>query len=401
MKHTILAQMLGNFRMEYDGKPLCAERMHRDGQFVRMMQAILYFAKKGISKDKLEEYVVGELEMDVPHTALRVMVYKTKKKLKELGVEGENLIYLKDGMYYWTDEIEVASDAAEFRKKYEQILEMQDRQENPDTIADMCMDAIYLYKGEFLQNYIAESWIAQEAREYSGLLRKYVETASAIFRDKKDWKALEELGEYVSRVEPYYNWEILTMEAIIKSGHHQEAMDYYNRIVDKYLKECGIYPSTELLEMMDYHAIEEVHADNILDNIKEKMFDDSDKPSGGYFCSYPVFRGIYQFSCRRMERNNYVTYLMLCSLVDKEEKLIADKQMLDSLMETLKESIAGSIRKSDIFMQYSGCQYLLLLVLNDEAEADLVEERINQAFMEKEKSKKKKYRIHCSFAEIS
>ena len=104
MKHTILVQMLGNFRMEYDGKPLCAERMHRDGQFVRMMQAILYFAKKGISKDKLEEYVVGELEMDVPHTALRVMVYKTKKKLKELGVEGENLIYLKDGMYYWTDE---------------------------------------------------------------------------------------------------------------------------------------------------------------------------------------------------------------------------------------------------------------------------------------------------------
>ena len=122
---------------------------------------------------------------------------------------------------------------------------------------------------------------------------------------------------------------------------------------------------------------------------------------GGYFCSYPVFRGIYQFSCRRMERNNYVTYLMLCSLVDKEEKLIADKQMPDSLMETLKESIAGSIRKSDIFMQYSGCQYLLLLVLNDEAEADLVKERINQAFMEKEKSKKKKYRIHCSFAEIS
>lgn len=228
-----------------------------------------------------------------------------------------------------------------------------------------------------------------------------METASAIFRDKKDWKALEGLGEYVSRVEPYCNWEILTMEAIIKSGHHQEAMDYYNRIVDKYLKECGIYPSTELLEMMDYHAIEEVHADNILDNIKEKMFDDSDKPSGGYFCSYPVFRGIYQFSCRRMERNNYVTYLMLCSLVDKEEKLIADKQTPDSLMEILKESIAGSIRKSDIFMQYSGCQYLLLLVLNDEAEADLVEERINQAFMEKEKSKKKKYRIHCSFAEIS
>ena len=84
MKHTILVQMLGNFRMEYDGKPLCAERMHRDGQFVRMMQAILYFAKKGISKDKLEEYVVGEVK--TPRGRNGLSRQWTKRMLVRCGV---------------------------------------------------------------------------------------------------------------------------------------------------------------------------------------------------------------------------------------------------------------------------------------------------------------------------
>ena len=63
MEHKIKTQMLGNFSMEYDGKPLASERMHRDGQFTRMMQVILHFSETGISKEKLEEYVVGERDM--------------------------------------------------------------------------------------------------------------------------------------------------------------------------------------------------------------------------------------------------------------------------------------------------------------------------------------------------
>ena len=45
MEHKIKAQMLGNFSMEYDGKPLASDRMHRDGQFTRMMQVILHFSE--------------------------------------------------------------------------------------------------------------------------------------------------------------------------------------------------------------------------------------------------------------------------------------------------------------------------------------------------------------------
>lgn len=70
-------------------------KMHKESQFNRMMQALIHYSDCGIAKDKLEEIVIGERDIDAPHTALRVIVYKTKQKLAQLGLPGKNLIYLE------------------------------------------------------------------------------------------------------------------------------------------------------------------------------------------------------------------------------------------------------------------------------------------------------------------
>ena len=38
MTHKIKVQMFGNFRMDYNGAPFVAEKMHKESQFNRMMQ---------------------------------------------------------------------------------------------------------------------------------------------------------------------------------------------------------------------------------------------------------------------------------------------------------------------------------------------------------------------------
>lgn len=109
MTHKIKVQMFGNFRMDYNGAPFVAEKMHKESQFNRMMQALIHYSDCGIAKDKLEEIVIGERDIDAPHTALRVIVYKTKQKLAQLGLPGKNLIYLEGGIYYWTPDIEITA----------------------------------------------------------------------------------------------------------------------------------------------------------------------------------------------------------------------------------------------------------------------------------------------------
>ena len=124
------------------------------------------------------------------------------------------------------------------------------------------------------------------------------------------------------------------------------------------------------------------------------------QPAGGFYCSYPIFRGIYQVANRRTERTNNIVYLMLCTLVDEEGKLISDQKQTEMLMSLLKESISVSIRQCDAFTQYSKCQYLILLILTDKKNGELVQNRINHTFIRKQAQGKKKYHVNCVFAEV-
>lgn len=44
MTHKIKVQMFGNFRMDYNGAPFVAEKMHKESQFNRMMQALIHYS---------------------------------------------------------------------------------------------------------------------------------------------------------------------------------------------------------------------------------------------------------------------------------------------------------------------------------------------------------------------
>lgn len=188
MAHKINVQMFGNFRMEIDGVPLVADKMHKESQFNRMMQVILHYSGTGIPKDKLEERVIGERDMDVPHTALRVIVYKTKQKLKQLGLPGEDWIYLENGIYYWTKDIEVIEDAALLEEKYHEAEALKDSDTEADILKrlQIYQDIFLLYKGEFLSCYTAETWVATENKRYHKMFQECVENAAEILRSKKE-----------------------------------------------------------------------------------------------------------------------------------------------------------------------------------------------------------------------
>lgn len=312
MTHKIKVQMFGNFRMDYNGAPFVAEKMHKESQFNRMMQALIHYSDCGVAKDKLEEIVIGERDIDAPHTALRVIVYKTKQKLAQLGLPGKNLVYLEGGIYYWTPDIEIEEDAAEFEKLYNEACalekQMPHEPESAETVCDerikeiednmleLYIKALYLYKGEFLAAYTGETWIAQEARRYHIMFEKIINEAAYILRKRKQFKGLEKLGVYAAKVDPFNEWEELIMEAMVETRRYDEAEELYTDVVDYYLRECGIYPSSRLLEILEKYNNQMNHAHEILENIQEGMNEQEETERGGYFCSYPVFRGIYQNS---------------------------------------------------------------------------------------------------------
>lgn len=364
MTHKIKVQMFGNFRMDYNGAPFVAEKMHKESQFNRMMQALIHYSDCGIAKDKLEEIVIGERDIDAPHTALRVIVYKTKQKLAQLGLPGKNLIYLEGGIYYWTPDIEIEEDAAEFEKLYNEACalekQMPQEPESAETVCDerikeiednmleLYVKALYLYKGEFLVAYTGETWIAQEARRYHTMFEKIINEAAYILRKRKQFKGLEKIGVYAAKVDPFNEWEELIMEAMVETRRYDEAEELYTDVVDYYLRECGIYPSSRLLEILEKYSNQMNHAHEILENIQEGMNEQEETERGGYFCSYPVFKGIYQASIRIMKRTRVPVYL----ITEMSSKLMSAGQYDNvSLYPNVKMSVLDSLfEKCDFYL---------------------------------------------------
>jgi len=394
--------MFGNFNIYYNDSLLAGEKVHKESQFNRLMQALVHAGPNGVPKDELEVLVIGEREMEEEHTALRVIVYKSKKKLVKMGLPDIDLIYQKKGVYYLTDEIEIEEDAALMTSYFEQAEDLTDS-DDPEDLEKrklLYLDASYLYKGEFLAQYGAETWVAKEAKRYRDLFKICVDRAYEILVALKDWDSLETLGRFASNVEPFCNWEVLVMNALIEKRMFDQATQYYSDVVDSYLKECGIYPSNQLMDIMDSLGDQMSRSIETLDNIQNSLNEERPDVDGGYCCGFPVFKGIYQMSLRSMERTGQTAYLILCTLVDKKGNEIVNDSRLEELSDRLSKAIRISIRHGDVFTRYGKSQYLILLSNTSLENCELVQNRINHTFVIGRNTSSIRYHVNSVICEM-
>ena len=110
---VLLVKTFGNFYMEYDGKSLLGKKVG-ETQFTSLMQMVIHERRNGVCRERLEEVLFGEREIVNVQHALQSVIYNAKKRLEKAGLPKVNYIEIKNGVVYWTKEIEVQEDASEF-----------------------------------------------------------------------------------------------------------------------------------------------------------------------------------------------------------------------------------------------------------------------------------------------
>lgn len=373
---TLYVQMFGNFQMSYRGKPLTGER-RRDTLFTSLMQVLLHHVRTGVSRDFLEDVLLGDRDIENRHQAIQTIVYKAKRKLSSMGLPEANYITLEKGVYRFTPLIPVEEDAAVFEEYISRAEQTEDEEEKLELYRLAC----YTYKGEFLSTYAGVMWAGAEARRYSEMFSGCVQRMASILKRRQDWFRLEKLGRYAMQTVPFSDWESITMEAYINSGRYEEARQLYADTVDSYLKERGIYPSGKIMKMMEELGSQMKHSYEVLDQIQKNLSEDTGDIQGGYQCSYPVFRGVYHIVNRMMERGGQSVYLMLCTLVDSKGNPMKKGKRLEELSPRLNDAIRSSVRHGDIINQYGNGQFLVLLINTTRENCEIVERRINQRFI--------------------
>ena len=101
--------------------------------------------------------------------------------------------------------------------------------------------------------------------------------------------------------------------------------------------------------------------------------------AGACFYDFNTFLSVYRFLERGLKRSGQHIQLILVSLTNQYGDFIALEER-DRLVERLRESIYATLRTSDIYTQYSACQFLVMAPGAAQEHTDRITERIQTAF---------------------
>ncbi len=393
-KNILVVTTFGGFSMTYNGKSI-EGRKNGNSQFAALMQMLVHYKNKGVKREQLEDVLFGERDVDDIHHALQSVIYNAKVKLKNSGLPKDiNYIEIVDGVVYWTEEVPIWEDAAEFDKLYRHVDALDKKlAEKPEGCTDeeaqrelkLLDQILMLYKGEFLPSGTLNLWIASENQRYEMLMKECVDKTANLLRLKNDYEKLENLGRYISKLQPYGEWESLTMEALVVLGRYDEARNLYADTVERYFDDRGLRPSENLMKSLESLGNQVVHSYEVLDEIQLKLMEQKEKPEEeghkAYLCSYPTFRGIYQHLARMLDRSGQSIYLMSCSIVDSKGNPMKESPILDELAGRLQDTLLKTLRKSDVVNRYGRGQFLVLLINTTREDCDNVQKRIDRHFL--------------------
>ena len=374
---VLYVRMLGGFSMRWNETLIAGGSKSSESQFIYLLQILIHNRESGVSRDRLEELLFEDRELNNPHDGLQSILYNTKKKLERAGLPASDCIEQRKGIFYWTGEFPLVEDAAEFDRLYRQAQETQD----PDERLALYLEACHWYSGEFLPMQTGVIWAAREARRYKEMFCVCMERATELLRLNQDYFQMEELGTYAAKIDPLADWETVTMEALASLGRYEEARKLYESTVEYYFNEQGLRPSGMLMEKFRRLSDEMQHRHAALDQIQADLTGARDEFPGGYLCSYPVFQGIYRMVERMLERGGQSVYLMLCTVVDGKGNPMKDGPMLEELIKRLADAVRRSIRRGDAMCQYGRGQYLVLLVNTTRENCGVIQKRINYRFI--------------------
>lgn len=377
MDNFLEVQMFGGFSLAWEGEPIDSGAKTSESQFNYLMQLVLHYRENGVSRDKLERALFEDRDISDVRHAMRSVIYNAKRKLKAAGLPDVNYIQQKKGIYYWTDEIPVKEDAAEF----EELYCAAEAEENPDNKLGLYMDACHRYTGEFLSQQAGVLWVSQEAKRYRTMFYACVEKAVALLRQNQAFFQMEELGNYAAKLYPLADWETVTMEAMVALGRSEDAIKFYEDTADFYLQQQGLRPSGRMTELFNKLGSQFDASLEDMESIQTALSEGEGSKIGGYLCAYPVFQGIYRMVKRMMERGGQSVYLMLCVVVDSKGNPMKQGAALEELSQRLGDAIQHSVRHSDAISKYGRGRYLVLLVNTTLENCKIIQKRINYQFL--------------------
>ncbi len=363
--------MFGDFRLTI-GDISITSKVQQAKKPWTILEYLVYYHNREIPSDELVGIIWSEDNNVNPANALKTLIFRTRKLLEPFNCPTQQLISQNRGSYCWNPEVDLSLDTSEFEGFYQQSCQpglTESRQ------LELLLQALALYKGDFLPKAAWEPWVIPISRHYHNLFVHAAMQAIELLLRNEQWDSIIRLCRHAITVEAYNeDFQYHLIYALFCSGHQRKALEQYRVMVDSFYNEFAITPSKRMTDL--YKLIQDrEHGINTDLSLIQKSMQEEQKLLGAYFCEFTVFRDIYQLERRAIARTGDSIFLGLLTL-SQEDGSLPKASVLARAMGHLGNAATASLRHGDVYTRYSVSQYMILLPSASYENGEMVMQRI-------------------------
>ena len=374
MQETVNVRMLGGLSVRM-GENSVDDGTGRMRKVWLLLAYLLHTRNTRVNQQRLLDLLGTEDGIDATGR-LKAMLYRVRNLLDRLGDgAGHRLILFKGGCYYWNPDVAVTLDTEEF----ERLLTSAACAEEEERLR-LCLEAIELYRGDFLPKLSMESWVMPISAYYHEMYLQAAEQALTILEKRQDWQQGAAVCIAALKVE-HYSESLFQhlMRCRIALGDRSGAVRDYEEMSELLFATFGVMPSEESRKLYR-EALRE--AENVfvpVGTVREQLREPS-AARGAMFCEYDFFKMLYQAQARAISRSGDTVHIALLSLVGKQKRELP-RCSLDTAMENLQELVLMNLRQGDIVTRCSVSQFIVMLQGANYENSGMVCQRIQRAFI--------------------
>lgn len=348
--------MLGEFSLTYNGKTI-SDQSNRSKKLWVLLEYLITFRDKEISQNDLVDLLWPDDEISNPINTLKTLLHRARASVAELGFSGgKDLVVARRGTYAWNTSIPLWVDADQFDTYCHEAETVSE----PNHKLELLLKALDLYKGDFLPKSSLEPWAVPISTYYHSQYIKTVHDTLQLLNESKLYTDAIAVCQKAVVIDPYeesFHKELI--QALVRTNSPQAALKHYEYVTELFFDQFGVTPSDELTAIYREIVRTESAVELDLGVIKTNLAE-AERVPGAFFCEYEFFKDIYKLSARSCARNGQVIQIALLTVENRVGETLEKKQ-LKLAMNHLKDIVAVSLRRGDVFTRCSISQYLLML----------------------------------------
>ena len=373
MEH-IHIRMLGSFTLQA-GNQTISDENNRSRKVWALLAYLVCHRGTAVSQKKLIELLWGDdPASNTPENTLRITLHRLRSQLDQLwSGAGKDLIVHKSSGYSWNEQAEVTLDS----DRFEELVQQKDCP--PETRLHLCLDALQLYRGDFLERQSSESWVIPITTHFHNLFVMVTLEAAELLCQQQRYDEAAQICRTCIAAEPYHEplYQAL-MKALAANGDTKGAATVYENLSKRLFDDFGIRPSEETRAVYRQAAHTPGERALPIDEVLEHLQEAEIIP-GAMPCDYDYFKVLCHAESRAMERNGNVTHVALLSATGLTGDPLP-KRSLERIMNQLGQQIRVNLRRGDVISRCSTTQYILMLPKANYEDSCMVCRRVINAY---------------------